>query len=580
MKENSKTYTALTIGPIYRTISQARKTRELWGASYMFSYVMRKIIEGLGDTSKCCLPYHKDMLNLAKSKGAGLFPDRLIYEGDVRAKIKTVSEEVISKISDVSGLPNEYLQHYFRINSIVFTLPQEIPLTIDAINKTTTDKNLVFIADKLLDATELHEKNFDEITNIDWKLAIDKLNGKIFYKEAFTGKDNSFKFPSIPEIATDDFRRKNKNAYYTLVNQILYKPSQSNETTEEIEENNQRDFLNSLKSNTNFSPIKLRPYHKYIAVVQADGDNIGQTIRTIGENPDDVKNFSSALFEFDIEAARLIKEYGGKSVYVGGDDLLFFAPVAVYAERPKQPNERETNLSFLDTIFSLLSKLDVAFEDKVINSQSLKHLYQSGGSLESIKPTMSYGISITYSKYPLNEAREKAYTNLMKAKEIKNDKNKICFSVQKHSGQTFGFTIDKKKISTVNNTPGSFNQFMKMVNSIPVIEGEKLLTSIIYKLAPLHALLVRIAQDKQRLDTFFAQEFDIDKDITRMSQKEIAKKEFIESIVNFYYSLSNDFSADNKLLPANESDEEATNIGKLYSTLRFVKHLTDEDNEQ
>jgi len=574
-------YTALTIGPIYQTISLARKTRELWGASYMFSYIMRKIIEGLEDTGKCCLPYHKDMLNVAKAKGAGLFPDRLIYEGDVKEKIKLISGEVITKISEVSGLPMDYLQHYFRINIIVFTLPQQSPVTINASDGLSTDDNLVFIADKLLDATELHEQYYSDITKIDWKQAIDKLNSELFYDEAFKGKDRSFKFPSIPEIATDDFRKKNKSAYYSLVKNVLYKPQQSNETILENEENNQRDFLNSFKTNPNFSPIKLRPYHKYIAVVQADGDNIGQTIRTIGKNPEDVKNFSSALFEFDIEAARLIKEYGGKSVYVGGDDLLFFAPVAVSVERPVRSGDELSGLSFLDTIFSLLTKIDKAFEDKVLNSQNLKFLYEKGGLLESYKPSMSYGISITYSKYPLNEARDKAYSNLMKAKEIKDDKNKICFSLQKHSGQSFGFIVDKKDKSASNKIPDSFNQFMKMVNSIPVVEGEKLLSSIIYKLAPLHALLVEIADDKERLDTFFEQEFDIDKkDVARMSPREIAKKEFIESIVNFYFSLSSDFSADNKTLPASESDETVTNIGKLYSTLRFIKHLTDEDDEQ
>lgn len=267
MKENIKTYTALTIGPIYKTLSQARKTRELWGASYMFSYLMRKIIEGLGNTQNCVLPYHNDMLNLARSKGAGLFPDRLIFKGDVREKIISVSENVIPEIARISELPEEYLKHYFRISTICFEVPLDKPVVYGE-NK-TTDNNVVFIAYKLLDSTELNEKYTPSITNLDWKKAIDKLNGKLFYREAFSGKDSSFKFPSIPEIATDDFRKRNKAEYYKIVKEILYRVANPGESEEENEDNNQKDFLNKLKSNNSFTPLKLRPYHKYIAVVQA-----------------------------------------------------------------------------------------------------------------------------------------------------------------------------------------------------------------------------------------------------------------------------------------------------------------------
>ncbi len=41
---NKTKYIALTLGPIIKTLSLAKKTRELWGASYMFSYLMRGIV--------------------------------------------------------------------------------------------------------------------------------------------------------------------------------------------------------------------------------------------------------------------------------------------------------------------------------------------------------------------------------------------------------------------------------------------------------------------------------------------------------------------------------------------------------
>jgi len=32
-------YLALTIGPIYKTLSNAKKPKELWSGSYVFSYI-------------------------------------------------------------------------------------------------------------------------------------------------------------------------------------------------------------------------------------------------------------------------------------------------------------------------------------------------------------------------------------------------------------------------------------------------------------------------------------------------------------------------------------------------------------
>ncbi|MDR2511860.1 MAG: hypothetical protein LBC89_05325, partial [Bacteroidales bacterium] len=34
------TYTAISIGPIYKTLTMARKPLEIWAASYLFSYLM------------------------------------------------------------------------------------------------------------------------------------------------------------------------------------------------------------------------------------------------------------------------------------------------------------------------------------------------------------------------------------------------------------------------------------------------------------------------------------------------------------------------------------------------------------
>lgn len=560
-------YTAVTIGPIYKVFSQARKTRELWGASYLFSYIMRQIIEKLNDLPKCCLPYKVNILTESQGKGAGFFPDRLIFEGDVKLKIQKIEDEIFSDIASKCKLPKDYLNNYLRIYSVSYSLPVKISADKDENN------NIVFVANRLLDAIELKEKYFQDISEINWRTAIDSLNGKIFYSEAFKKKDNDFQFPSIIEIATDDFRQRDKGTYYGLVKNVLNAPCQKGNTQEQQDEINQKEFLKMLNSTDSLLPLKLKPYHKYIAVVQADGDNIGKTIGKIGKDATMIRKFSSALFDFGIAANELIKQYGGKAVYIGGDDLLFFAPAAVWR---KNDNDE---FGHLESIFELLNSIDKIFKEKIIDCNDLKHLYQKGGQLEEMAPSMSYGVSITYSKHPLNEARDSAESLLKKAKLIKEDKNKICFELHKHSGQGYGFTIDKKFSTSNWNYPLSFDYFLSMVSNIPL--QDKLLSSIIYKLKPMQGFLNLISTQKERLEIFFDQEFDLNKkEPSRMTQEEKAKEAFIKNIVSFYYQLCVDFPKDNIPMPAKETEQDKSNTGKLYSTLRFMKHLTDEDNEE
>ena len=70
------TYTAITIGPIIDTLNAARKTRELWGASYLFSYIIKQIVIELKTQSvSILLPEFDDNKNYENCIGSGLFPD-------------------------------------------------------------------------------------------------------------------------------------------------------------------------------------------------------------------------------------------------------------------------------------------------------------------------------------------------------------------------------------------------------------------------------------------------------------------------------------------------------------------------
>lgn len=556
-------YTAITIGPIYKTFEELRRTRELWGASYLFSFIMRRLIEEINEDSKCCLPYHPELRSRWKGKGAGLFPDRLIIRGDIKDQIVIAESKIVKEISTYTSLPEDYLKNYIHIYAISYSLPKAIKQPVD-------HENIILLGNELLNTTELKEKHYvGDIDGIDWRTAIDKINGKLFYKEAFD-KSTGFTFPSIIEIATDDFKQKNE-AEYEKLRSLL----------NDHEDNDQKTFLKALAGenpqtgNPLFNPIKVRPYHKYIAVVQADGDNIGKTIQQIGKDKETVQKFSAALFEFALAANDCIKSYGGKPVYIGGDDLLFFAPVAVH--------DRNIDAPLLNSIFSLIADIDRVFAEKIINNTDLRGLYEVGGALTDRIPSMSYGISITYVKYPLNEARENAYNLLRKAKEKKDDKNKVCFKLHKHSGQGFGFTVDKKKTNTTN--PRSFDYFLNLVSNVP--EDKDFLSSVIYKLSQLSTLLnstLASTNPKERLAAFFDQEFELEKLRKKKAEHNLSTKElvtitFLDNVRDYYFQLFLDFPKDNKPLPSIETEESDSNIAKLYSTLRFTKHLIAEDEQ-
>lgn len=59
-------YLAISIGPIIKTFSMARKPREFWAASYLFSYLMQCILKVFDNEEKVELlsPYYKKDVSL------------------------------------------------------------------------------------------------------------------------------------------------------------------------------------------------------------------------------------------------------------------------------------------------------------------------------------------------------------------------------------------------------------------------------------------------------------------------------------------------------------------------------------
>lgn len=153
-----------------------------------------------------------------------------------------------------------------------------------------------------------------------------------------------------------------------------------------------------------------------------------------------MEQFAKTLLQNGTQAVEKIAAYGGLPIYAGGDDLLFFAPII---------NPR-SKLGGIYNIFDLLEKLSEDFENRfnkdLFKENSYKLSEQKDDEGNFLKtPTLSFGLSITYFKFPMGEAIERA-GNLMftKAKNV-TGKNAVAIKLEKHSGTFFEFNYRLRK---------------------------------------------------------------------------------------------------------------------------------------
>ena len=256
--------------------------------------------------------------------------------------------------------------------------------------------------------------------------------------------------------------------------------------------NNGFKSIVEISSNAD-AEIPKHPYQCYIAVVKADGDSMGKAFSQ-SNNPN---KLSKALLEFNKDAVVIIDKYEGQPVYIGGDDLLFFAPVLISVKTEKGIENK--------SLFSLLEELDNAFHHNISNVAMLD---------EALHPTLSFGISVSFYKYPMFEALALAEDLLSKAKATgckeKNAlKNNIIFSIQKHSGQTRQVLLHKGHDKLVKMFNHFIDTYLLIENTTDSDEKNKnLLTSVMHGLREKGFLLSLAVKDEKKLNNFFNNNFN------------------------------------------------------------------------
>lgn len=425
-------YIALTLGPITRTIETAENTRSLWAASYLFSYLGKKIIQPFKDRY-FLLPYISDGTKTDEEdmftntyKGAGVFPDRYIFKSkeddfDRLAKHvgKVIHELAVSIREEINGNEKEiedYLNRYLK----VYFFEKDFTITDEKEIKKSCERSLALL--------EMQDSIVPKVD--DSKLFLNRLFDRV--TGSFLAKDAGLEggFPTIVKISSGDNVETPKH-----------------------------------------------PYQRYVAVVKADGDSMGKAF----EDATDANELSKALFVFNKKAVEIINAYNGLPVYIGGDDLLFFAPVYTGNK---------------GSLFSLLQELDDAFHTSIGATGLTEH------------PTLSFGVSISYYKYPMFEALKLADQLLSKAKAGDGEKplkNNIVFSVQKHSGQTRAALLHKGNTKILEQ----FNKLVKdYMSKVTETDERKMLSSVMHELREKEFLLSVAIKNENTLKNYFDNNFN------------------------------------------------------------------------
>lgn len=426
-------YIALTIGPIYKTLKNAKKPKELFASSYIFSYIMKQIIKEF-KTRTFITPYIKDESIFDENSPVGLFHDRFIFEsneGDIEKlalTIKKVCEDVSSKL----GINSVQVEEYLQINYF--------------------------------------EKELDDCEN-----PILKLSPYLDTKELFVSvcQDETF--------ANSLRRRKGDKDNFLIFGKNIV------------------DDLKQLSHNN------------YYCIVHADGDGMSKAIADKSK----IEEISKNLFEYCKESNKLIKEFGGQTIFAGGDDLLFFAPVL-----SKQKNK---------TIFELCEEISINFSSKIPSA------------------TLSFGVSINYIKFPLYEAVENS-RDLLFGKAKNSQRNNIAFNVTKHSGQSFTTIIHKGNKEIYDN-------FLMFTSNIKGGKDmDNFLHSIHHKIDTYKTTINIIGNDKNKLQNFFDNYFN------ETAHDEY--KSFFNALIDFIVVVYKD-----------NTIEKEKKLELVYATLRFVKFI-------
>ena len=393
----TKNYIGITIGPIFDMMSLVSTPAALWATSYMFSMISKKTCEKLYEKkAEIISPFYDNPDNelFNKNDGIGLFHDRIIIKKSSNItldEVNTIREEVLKEVSLSFNLKEDEL-----IKRVLY---------IAAEIETNKEENPILKGGKILDSLELSRKIvFTETSNA--------------ILSAFTGALISDK---------DDMRLSKNSKIKDFAKEMLDTKKWSL-----LKKDGDIKNLSDIAGPSKISGMKK---HNYYAIVRSDGDNMSKIIERLplNESTDEdgkktltFTSFSKTCLEYCSEVAECVKKFDGVPVYSSGDDLL--------AIMPCDAGEKGTVFDFVKEVNETFAKMFDPF------IKMIKDVNEGKPDDKKIAvPSLSFGISICFKKFPLYEALEDSATLLFGI--AKSKKNCMAVRLQKHSGQSVGLLI-------------------------------------------------------------------------------------------------------------------------------------------
>lgn len=492
-------YVGITIGPIFKTIGESISPAGLWFGSYFFSTVTKKLCDKLVEipTVKIFSPFYDSNSNHnPQEDGIGRYHDRILLSVDGNTVTGEALQNIISEakkeMAEKFGLFNTkdfsiFVDNYLRIDFVILN-----EKTIEIIGKSEkAGNNIAIILNDALDALELMAagKGRTDMNLFASFFAGKKGNRNIYIKESklFTDtKPNSQLVIKHPDDSSD----------LKSIEDIALSRKKEEGSSEEIPDG------------------KIAPTRsEYYVVVNSDGDKVGTLLKAlckdvdISQQSDRINSFSKACLDYAGEAAKLVGRYGGMTIYAGGDDLLFIAPV--------------------HSLFSLCSELDEMFKKTL-----KKGLEEVDLPDDSINVSLSFGVAVQYVKYPLYEALERARVQLYKAKESCSKRpngseisggNRLGIELVKHSGKTVQLMVENEKLEMIDN----------LINYRATTNDQEL-ESVLYNLQDTEIIF------KLLFEKTAQNEFDFQKYKTRFlnnfnNPNQLTYHDYLEEIAEFFY---------------------------------------------
>ncbi|MCR5347726.1 MAG: hypothetical protein K6E38_08105 [Fretibacterium sp.] len=529
-------YAGITVGPIVGTLSMTSTPAGLWAASYFFSSLVRDICEALQarEAAVLTLPEgfqvreHRD-----EYRGIGRYHDRVYFMMDretaeVEAQLQGARDEAVRRSAEALGTAlrksadeaEAFLKKYLQIHYVI--VPEE----------ETKAKGLAKTLADALDAMELAEHaQGRQAANLFLDFLRDESNDCL--------KNYP---PLVDAVKAGDF--------------ALARGDEGDISLTDLPRIARGDLIPSDAERT-----RRGKTGKYFAIVQGDGDNMGQLLATSDgmEEKERIQQFSTLCMDYTATALRQVQRFGGAMIYAGGDDLLFLAPVIGAGGK---------------TVWELCRELDGTFRNAFAASAFSKQALP-------VRPSMSFGVSIEYVKYPLYEAFADAQTRLFgDAKRPFDDKdftglpftekerkNNLAVRVLKHSGQASGF-IASLQSETLTEFFALLDAFFKN-DGKGTDKANQAMHSVLYHVENEKALFAAAMDDPnagQTLGYTFRNAFD--------NAGQVLAREQNEAVARLAAAIVKDYK-DYRVRQIGEEDASYSRLYTLTAMLRVAKLLAE-----